>query len=256
MPACASAPRPEQGSSKTGRERVARVLVTRPEPGASATAKRLRALGHEAIVLPLSEIRPLDPDLPEPAAIDAVAATSANALRHLNPERAGSLLEKPCFTVGGRTGEAARRAGFSDVRSSDADAAALARLVAAELPQQSRVLYLCGRVRRPEFEAGLYTAGIRCLPVEIYDTTFTQPDAALQSLATAPPDIVLVYSVKTAEVLRDMMSPPEPAPTLANARFFCLSEAVARALGTLVEGRTYWNKEPDEQALFALLSEA
>ncbi len=255
MPVPASAPRPEQNSSKTGPERMARVLVTRPEPGASVTAKRLRALGHEAIVLPLSEIRALDPVLPDPSAIDAVAATSASAFRHLKPECAATFRQKACFTVGARTAQAAGQAGFADVRSSDADASALAAMLVATLPAKSRILYLCGRVRRPEFEAGVEAGGMLCLPVEIYDTTFSPPEATVtESMSAGPPDIVLVYSARTAEVLRDMMSHPDFASSLRNARFLCLSEAVARGLGTLVEGRTYWSDEPDEEALFALLS--
>ena len=36
-----------------------RVLVTRAEPQASRTAAKLRALGHEPLVAPLSETRPV-----------------------------------------------------------------------------------------------------------------------------------------------------------------------------------------------------
>ena len=57
-----------------------RIWVTRAEPGASATAGRLRALGLDPLVSPVLEVRPLE------AAIDtdgaaALAFTSANAVR-------------------------------------------------------------------------------------------------------------------------------------------------------------------------------
>ncbi len=235
---------------------MARVLVTRPQPGASATAERLRALGHEPIVLPLSEIHWLDPSLHDVAGTDAVAATSANAFRHMNREDCGTLLGKPCFTVGGRTATAARKTGFQDVRTSDADAPALARLIAADLPPQSRILYLCGRIRRPEFEAQLQAAGMICQPVETYDTVFPPPDAkAIETLSIAPPHFVLLYSARSAEAVRAILSPPDLEAAFRNARFLCLSRAVARALGTLGEGRTYWNEQPDEEALFSLLAQ-
>ena len=56
-----------------------RVLVTRPEPGASRTAARLSALGHEAVVVPLFAARRLAWEMPE--AFGAVAFTSANGVR-------------------------------------------------------------------------------------------------------------------------------------------------------------------------------
>ena len=54
-----------------------RSLVTRPEPGATETARRLEAMGFTPVVLPLTEIvtvtaRPLF----DPTAFDAVIATS------------------------------------------------------------------------------------------------------------------------------------------------------------------------------------
>lgn len=233
---------------------MARVLVTRPEPGASATARRLNAQGHDAVVLPLSEIRPLNPALPDPAGIDAVAATSANAFRHIETAQAAPLLAKPCFTVGERTALAAQQAGFSDMRRSDADGSALARLIARQLPPGSRIVYLCGRVRRPEFEAELRAAGMICHPVELYDAVLVQPDsAATEALLASPPDAILIYSRRAAEALREMMSRPPLASGLEAARLLCLSEAVARGLGTVGVGRTYWSKEPNEDALFTLL---
>ena len=36
-----------------------RVWITRAQPGADATAERVRALGHEAVVAPLLAVRPL-----------------------------------------------------------------------------------------------------------------------------------------------------------------------------------------------------
>ena len=78
-----------------------RVLVTRPEPGASETAQRLEALGFLPLKLPLHEIRPLPVNAGTmPGKTAAVAVTSANAVRHAP----GALLERlsglPCFAVG------------------------------------------------------------------------------------------------------------------------------------------------------------
>src|SRR5262245_13671221 len=93
-----------------------RVLVTRPEPGASRTARRLAEQGFEPVVLPLTEIRPLPADhFPDSANIDAVAATSANAIRHAPRRLISTLTGKPVFAVGGGTARATRNAGFATV---------------------------------------------------------------------------------------------------------------------------------------------
>lgn len=107
------------------------LLVLRPEPGASATAARARALGLSPIVAPLFEIVPMAWDTPDPARFEAIAMTSANAARH-----AGAALAQyahlPLFAVGEATAEAARKAGFTCVTAGDADAAALQPLLPAQ----------------------------------------------------------------------------------------------------------------------------
>lgn len=235
---------------------MVRVLVTRPEPGATATARRLAAAGHEPVVLPLSEIGALFPVLPPASAIDCVAATSANALRHLSPAPP-ALLAKPCYTVGARTAEAARLAGFADVRAAGGDGAALAAMIVASgAPPGSRVLYPCGRVRRPEFERALGAAGMRVRPVEIYDTRFVPPGQVAAALAADGRAIraVLLHSPETARAMASVLALDGPGGALAGASFYCLSAQVAAALGTLGPARTYVSLEPTEDALLALLS--
>ena len=233
---------------------MARVLVTRPEPGASATARRLVAAGHQPVVLPLSEIHALSPELPSAGTVDIVAATSANALRHLPPVPA-ALLGRPCYTVGARTAEEARRAGFTDVRAADGDGAALAAMIVATERGGTTVLYLCGRVRRPEFERSLEQAGIAVHPVEIYDTRFLEPGLTAINHAAGgrPIDAVLLYSAETARVMASIIAAGDPANLFAEASLLCLSAQVAAALETLGSARTYVPMVPTEDGLLALI---
>ena len=59
-----------------------RVIVLRPEPGASETVARARRLGLDAAAIPLFEIEPLEWTAPDPEAFDGLLLTSANAVRH------------------------------------------------------------------------------------------------------------------------------------------------------------------------------
>lgn len=109
----------------------AKVLILRPQPGAGETAARARALGLEPVVAPLFAVRPLAWSAPDPAGFDAVLLTSAHAARH-GGDGLTPFLGLPCYAVGERTAEAARAAGFADIRTGPSDGAALAAMAEAE----------------------------------------------------------------------------------------------------------------------------
>jgi uroporphyrinogen-III synthase len=116
-----------------------RLLILRPEPGASETAERARALGLEPIVAPLFAIEAVAGPPVAQGRFDAVLLTSANGARHAP----AGLTDLPCFTVGERTAAAARAAGFGEVRSGPCDGMAAASMMAAA--GVKRALHLCGR---------------------------------------------------------------------------------------------------------------
>ena len=84
-----------------------KVLVVRAIEDARRTAARLAARGHEAILAPVLDIRPLPHEIPE-GAFDALIATSAHAVTGALPE---GLIDVAIFVVGERTAAAAARAG-------------------------------------------------------------------------------------------------------------------------------------------------
>jgi len=88
-----------------------RLVVLRPEPGASATVSRAHELGLEAIAVPLFEIEPLDWEAPDPAEFNGLLLTSANAVR-FGGGQLDSLRHLPVYAVGEATAEAAREAGL------------------------------------------------------------------------------------------------------------------------------------------------
>ncbi len=122
---------------------MVRVLVTRPEPGASRTARRLEDQGFQPLLLPLTRTQALPVDA-LPGDVAAVAITSANAIRHAPREIVAALAALPCHAVGARMAQAARAAGFLSVDEGPGTAEALADALAGSLSGRS-VVYLCGR---------------------------------------------------------------------------------------------------------------
>ncbi|RUM98393.1 uroporphyrinogen-III synthase [Pseudaminobacter arsenicus] len=236
-----------------------RVLVTRPQPGAAKTARRLAEIGFAPIVLPLSQTRAL-PVLPAdvPATIDAVAVTSVNAIRHAPPDLIAGLAGYRCFAVGAKTAAAVREAGFSSVLEGPGDAAGLAGMIAGEARPGTLVAYLTGRVRLEAFESGLAKAGMRTFAIETYDTLamdYSTTELAGE-LGNHRIDAVLLYSSKSAQAVTAIISRAEWDFHFAETRYFCLSARIAAKLQGAVPDKVSIAVEPTEGALLALLERA
>lgn len=123
-----------------------RVLLLRPEAGASESAARARRLGLEPVVAPLFTVSSVAWAAPEPSDFDALLLTSANSARHGGPELA-RLRSLRCHAVGEATAAAAEAAGFRHVVTGPGDgAAALEGMAKAGI---AHILHLCGRDHLP-----------------------------------------------------------------------------------------------------------
>ncbi|UCI08377.1 uroporphyrinogen-III synthase [Mesorhizobium sp. B1-1-8] len=233
---------------------MVRVLVTRPEPGASKTARRLEEQGFQPIVLPLTATKALQVEAKVVGNAVAVAVTSANAVRHAPKDLIAALAGLPCHAVGKRTAEACRAVGFSTVSEGPGDAEALAEMLAADLAGQA-IAYLCGRVRFPAFEERLAAAGVRVHAIETYDTVqLDYPDAEILALLSGEPvEAVLLYSANAATAIASLAGRPGLHSLFAKTVFFALSGRVAKALQGIGNERIRIAPRPDEDALLKLL---
>lgn len=120
-----------------------RLFVLRPQPGADETVARARAMGLDAMAMPLFAIEPLQWAAPDPSRFDALLLTSANAARQ-GGEALAQFRALPVHAVGDATAAAAREAGLA-VES--VGTGGVEPLLAA-LPAGLRLLHLCGEDRR------------------------------------------------------------------------------------------------------------
>ena len=119
-----------------------RLLILRPEPGASVTATKAVAMGMDVILLPLFKTRAIEWAVPDPAMFDAVLMTSANAALHGGHDLVGYLY-LPLYAVGEATARAAKASGFTEVITGNGDVAAIAQTMADD--GRNRALHLAGR---------------------------------------------------------------------------------------------------------------
>jgi uroporphyrinogen-III synthase len=119
------------------------LVILRPEPGASATARAAEQLGLRSVVIPLFAVEPREWRSADPREFDALLLTSANAVRHGGPGLS-RLQGLPAYCVGEATAGAARDAGFAVAGVGKAGVDALLD----SLPAGLRLLHLCGSDRR------------------------------------------------------------------------------------------------------------
>lgn len=228
------------------RRGTVRVWVTRAEPGASATAVRLRERGHAPLVAPLVGTRPLPAAAPDLEGVAALAFTSAAGVRAFAALVGDRGL--PVFAVGRATARAAHEAGWREVRDADGDGEALAAAVAAVPP--SGVVLAPGAERRAfDLSAALGPAGVRVrlLPVYRTDAVGLSP-GALAALSAGALEAVLLHSPSAARALDHALPggpPATPGPWLL---------ALAEACRPATPGwRTAVAPAPRERDLLALL---
>jgi uroporphyrinogen-III synthase len=235
-----------------------RILVTRPQPSAAATAARLEAIGHEAIVLSMMEAV----HLPQ-AALDVlalphstIAVTSSEAFRALSSirDQLAPHLQTPVFCVGAATADAARQLGFQSVIVGPGTGAGLAHLI-ANTPRnlEDGLVYLAGQPRSPGFETALREAGVACRVAEVYRMSpiAHRPEAIEDLLFSRKPEAILFYSHETARHFFSL-SASATKTTFHDMRLLCLSDHVADAVPRGI-GHIAIAAQPNEASLFALL---
>lgn len=215
-----------------------RLLVLRPEPGASETVQRARTMGLNAVSIPLFEIVPVPWTAPDPAAFDALLVTSANAIR-AGGEQLQRLTTLPVHAVGEATAEAARQAGFAVATAGDGD---VDRLLGSIAPNM-RLLHL-GGVHRT-----LPTAASQAITaIAVYEAAeLEQPD-----LSHAEGAVALLHSRRAAGRFADLAD--EGAFDRSTVAIAAISPATLDAAGS------GWRHaeaadEPTDSALLALAAQ-
>lgn len=229
------------------------ILITRPEPEASATKARLAERGFDVVVAPILSISATH-QLAPLGSYHAALATSANALRLMEPRLRRHLLNTPIYCVGEKTAEAAHAQGFHEIKIAEGDSKSLATLVKAEFPHGGHLLYLTGTPRKAVLEEDLTQAGLDLLAVDLYRSEpIAEWPNATKRAAQSVTDI-LHYSRASAEALLALIARDPYLAKLRDARHLCLSHDVAIPLRNERLTKIAIAQKLNEAALFELIS--
>lgn len=185
-------------------------------------------MGLEPVVAPLFEVVPLAWEVPDAGAFDVIAMTSANAARYGGAGLA-RFTQLPLLAVGETTAEAARAAGFADVRVGESDAAAIGSQLVG------RVVHFTGTDYRPIPTDADVTA------IAVYESR------ALSPAGLPPADIALVHSPRAGARLAELTADRTAMQIVA------ISPAAARACGT-GWAAVHIAEHPREHAMLACLA--
>lgn len=233
-----------------------RVLVTRPELGASATGAKLEKEGFAPILLPLTRIVSLEPDISQPLeTYDALVVTSPNAVRHIPQAVIAVARALPLFAVGEATGEAATQVGFTDVRAAGGTAILLAELIGRDMAAGARLLHLAAVQRTRGFIEAISALDMSMDIAEVYSAEEVSYSADFVKGAVGPEAIwgAPVLSERAGQILSRLIIDTRMQQQFELTRFFCISAKVARALAPLTNATTFISHEPSEESVLELL---
>jgi uroporphyrinogen-III synthase len=201
-----------------------RILLTRPIDDSARTVTALEKLGHEVLVAPLFEVKPLQHQLPQKP--DLLLATSANALRACKPEKFSAWLDLPFFAVGDATANTAHAYGFGNVTSAGANSIALATLIRSTASRGSRIVQLAGK---PRSDAAIQALGsdYKLSTIETYETMACGhlPEVISDALKKKTIDAVMHFSPRAATTFIDLVEAADLAEIAVDLRHICISSA-------------------------------
>jgi uroporphyrinogen-III synthase len=198
-----------------------KLLIIRPQPGADATAHRLRTAGHEPILLPLFSIEVLPMQRLSTDGYDAILLTSGNAARAAveflthNPAT-------PIYAVGSATASALHALSVPITKTGSEGVEALVRIAVADGHQ--RLLWLAGEDHSPIPHIDAVRIDI---DIVYRSATVGTPDNFVRHVTES--DLVILHSSRAARHFSDLcgtMNIPRANVTLAT-----FSSAIAEAAG-------------------------
>ena len=240
------------------------VLVTRPHPDDEATAAGLRAKGLDVLLAPMLRFEPVAFHDDTDARCSGVIVTSANALRGIEADLAGSkLLKLPLFAVGEHTAAAARKAGFNNVIAANGDATGLRDSVltsvkAKVLKKAGTLLYLAGADLARDLAGELGERGFTVVTQTTYRMVplSSLPRETCDAFAANQVEAVLHYSRRSARAFLESVRAAGVEISALSVPQCCISAGVASVIRDAGATRVMAAASPDENALFAALDRA
>jgi len=205
------------------------ILITRPLIDAEDLMEKFFSLGHKIVHLPTLKIIPLAMKPINPNEFDAFIFTSANAVRNIKLNSKNKNLH--CFCVGSLTEKIARQVGFNNTSSAGGTVNALKNLImiSEKINKNSKLVYFCGDNISYDLDLELKKESIKIEKIINYTSELIQDlnDENKKLIELYPPDLIFVYSLRSAESLVAIVKNYSLGPLMTQSIVMCISEKVA-----------------------------
>ena len=203
------------------------ILITRPLIDAEDLMGKLFSLGHKIIHIPTLKVKPIINQKCDAKNYDAFIFTSANAIRNLkllNEDK-----KKLCFCVGSITEKIVRQKGYSNTISAGGNVNALKNIILnSDFDKRKRIAYFCGDYISTDLDLDLKSEGYFIDKVINYSSEkiIDLNNENEKILNNHPPDIIFVYSKRSAESFVELVKKYTLNGLMTGSRVLCISEKV------------------------------
>ena len=225
------------------------ILITRPLIDAEDLMGKLFSLGHKIIHIPTLQVKPVTNQKCDAKNYDAFIFTSANAIRNLrllNEDK-----KKLCFCVGSITEKIVRQKGYFNTISAGGNVNALKNIILnSNFDKKKKIAYFCGDYISTDLDLDLKREGYLIDKVINYSSEkiVDLNNENEKILNNHPPDIIFVYSKRSAESFVELVKKYTLNGLMTGSRVLCISEKVLNVFKQLG-----WKKlevfEPGEEII-------
>ena len=203
------------------------ILITRPLIDSEDLMGKLFSLGHKIIHVPTLKISPVKLDPINPEKYNAFIFTSANAIRNLKLTKIDNT--KLCFCVGSITEKLVRQKGYLNTISAGGNVNALKNIILnSDFDKKKKIAYFCGDYISTDLDLDLKREGYLVDKVINYSSEkiVDLNNENEKILNNHPPDIIFVYSKRSAESFVELVKKYTLNGLMTGSRVLCISEKV------------------------------
>ncbi len=204
------------------------VLLTRSLIDTEDLMGKLFSLGHKIIHVPTLKISAVKTNSINPDNYEAFIFTSANAIRNLQSFKLDK--NKLCFCVGAITEKIVRQKGYVNTISAGGTVNALKNIIinSEYLDKKKSLAYLCGDNISSELDKELEKEGFKIEKIINYTSKKIKELSKdiNQLIINHPPDIIFVYSKRSAESFIELTKKYSLNGLMTDSRVMCISVKV------------------------------
>ena len=204
------------------------IILTRPLNDIENLMQDLFNLGHKIMHIPTLKIKNANLETINIENYNALIFTSSNAVKNLNVK--GEKKNIKCFCVGSVTEKIARLSGFTNTISASGNVNALKNLIvnSKELQKSDNLAYICGDQITLELDKELKKEGLK---VKKFINYFSEKisslnEANIDLIKKYPPDVIFVYSLRSAESFNSIVANYSLAPMMTQSVVMCISKKI------------------------------